>query len=537
MKSKKRKEVEEFVENQKAQLGLTDNEAREILEQSLLEADESEEVVFDELQERQAASVDNFQAFEPAPDAPKARRAAPSIQPRLKKSKGKEMSDPYLPESQTIKARPTRTSKIRSLLYEHALPNEYIVQIGVRGAVPVLGGRFLKLGKKFLKFPAAVQTVYFTSDNANKNYQGLRIDGYACWRIDPEKPDLAAKSLDFSDQDNPMGNTNRILRTICTEAIRHLIANITIEEALTKKDEIGRDLKAQLQRIERTWGILFDQVGIERVTILSSQVFDDLQQKTRDALRLTATESRLETDREIERKKADYTEEMERLERQSEKEARILRATSESEIHKIELEEQTKREAEERKAEEDRHRAQAEFSIKAAETEARVSESRTKSDLIKAEAEHNKAVREQEFAALRSQQTLEEERRLENERLAAEMERSAARFAQTLKERLETAQADHETDLKRLERLGVEEELRNRLSSNRVLADLVDRLPEIASAIGIDRYTVLDGSGASPLSYTLAQILSLLDEHGLKKYLKEAEPEVEKVQAESGEEG
>ena len=555
MKPKNRRDIENFVENQKAQLGLSDTEANDLLQATLVEGEmEKDEFLID----REAMDADLFevnQVRQAASAAPPIGKVRPRPAPQSSKRKKKEMADPYLPQSQTIKARPAKVSKIRSVLYEHALPNEYIVEIGKAGAKPALGGKFFKPGKRYLKFPAAVQTVYFTSDNANKNYQGLKIDGYACWRVDPERPEVAAQALDFSDQDNPMGNTNRILRTICTEAIRHIIANTTIEDALTKKDEIGRDLKSQLERIERTWGVIFDQVGIERVTILSPSVFDDLQQKTRDALRLTAAESRMQTDQEIEKRESAYTEELERLRRQTEKETRILRATTEREIHKVELDEKAKREAEERKDAEDRRKAEAEAEERSAEhqaeqarrqasrdveikahqesetrrlervkseadaaallqnseTEAKVAEARAKHDLAKAKAEHDRDLAQQELEAERRLQEELLNRKLEAERLRAELETKAAYLEAELKERREKATVDHESKQMVIDRLRQEEEIRNHISHNRMQAELMARLPDVAAAMKVDRYTVLDGTGSSPLTHVVSQVLEILE--------------------------
>ena len=174
MATKDRREVQKWIHNQKAQLGLDDAEVQALIDRTMPEeeaADAPVPAVGLDLEKDSAGETFEFEEL-PQPSA-----AAQQIVTKRKKAKRGAMSDPYLPQSQTIKARPTRISKIRSFLYEHALPNEYIVQIGIKDAVPVLGGKFLKLGKRFLKFPAAVQTVYFTSDNANKNYQGLMIDG------------------------------------------------------------------------------------------------------------------------------------------------------------------------------------------------------------------------------------------------------------------------------------------------------------------------------------------------------------------------
>ena len=570
MNKKKRQEVENFVQIQKEQLGLDENEVQDLLQTAL---QESEAVEPDDNFEDEIGLKANIPTPAPASAAIRvksARRAPLAAGSREQaKSKRKKMSDPYLPQSQTIQVRPTKVSKFRSIFFEHALPNEYIVQIGIADAKPVLGGKFFKLGKQYLKFPAAVQTVYFTSDNANKNYQGLKIDGYACWRIDPESPELAARTLDFTDQENPMGNTNRILRTICTEAIRHIIANTTIEEALTKKDEIGRDLKAQLERIERTWGITFDQVGIERVTILSESVFDDLQQKTRDQLRLSASESRMVTDRDIEKKQAEYSQEMDHVRSEAEKESRILKATTESEVHKVELEEEAKRDSEIRKAEEAKRKAEAESGERAAEhraeqakrqasreaeieahrenekrglhlaraaseaeirintleSEARVAEAEIQGELQKSRAEHERRIQEQDFENERKAKTLAMEQGLAADQQSAELTRAEAAFDQTVKERRRTAELENEIEIKRLERMRTEREVANLVSPNRLLADFVEKLPDIASSQQIDRYTVYDGSGGSPLFHTLDQIISVLEEHGLAGLLKKTEDE------------
>jgi hypothetical protein len=190
-----------------------------------------------------------------------------------------------------------KRKKLSGIFFETALPNEYLVEVG-RGTVkPILGGKQFRLFKKFLRVPGSVQTLYFETDNANMNYQGIGIQGYASWRIDPECPELAIATLDFFDEDDPMRNTNEKLRTICTEAVRHVLANMSIDDALKKKDDISGNLKEQLRKFEERWGILFDQVGIEKVRIMSEKLFEDLQSQYRDQLRLNVETARIQTDR------------------------------------------------------------------------------------------------------------------------------------------------------------------------------------------------------------------------------------------------
>ncbi len=117
-----------------------------------------------------------------------------------------------------------------------------------------------------------METVHFSTSNAGLNYQGISVGGYAAWRIDPARPEVAIATLDFFDEDDPMRNTNEKLLTICVEAVRHTIANMSVEDALRKKDEIGESLRGQLLKFEERWGVLFDQVGIEQVRIMSSQL-------------------------------------------------------------------------------------------------------------------------------------------------------------------------------------------------------------------------------------------------------------------------
>lgn len=114
-----------------------------------------------------------------------------------------------------------------------------------------MGGKKLKLFQRFLRVPAYVQKLNFSTDNANIDYQGIGIDGYASWRINSENPSTAISTLDFFDETDPMEKTNQALITICIEAVRHVIANMSIEQALKNKDEIAENLKNQLQIVEK----------------------------------------------------------------------------------------------------------------------------------------------------------------------------------------------------------------------------------------------------------------------------------------------
>ena len=190
-------------------------------------------------------------------------------------------------------------NKYTGLFFERALPNEYLVPVGRKSAKPVLGGKKFRWFNKFIHVPAYVQRLKFSTDNANVHYQGIEIQGYASWRINPEHPEKSISTLDFFDENDPMYKTNEELKTICIEAVRHTIANMTIDDALKKKDDIAESLFIQLKTIEDKWGILFDQVGIEQVRIMSDKLFQDLQSEFRSKLHLNASISKLQAEREI----------------------------------------------------------------------------------------------------------------------------------------------------------------------------------------------------------------------------------------------
>jgi hypothetical protein len=66
--------------------------------------------------------------------------------------------------------------------------------------------------------------------------------------------------------------------------------------------------------VERAWGIVFNQVGIEKVRIMSSRLFEQPQARFRDGLRLAVERKRISTDREINHESNAAREEKERKE-------------------------------------------------------------------------------------------------------------------------------------------------------------------------------------------------------------------------------
>lgn len=369
--------------------------------------------------------------------------------------------------------------KLSGLLFESALPNEYLVQAGARKLKPTLGGRRLRLFglRKFLRIPASIQTIEFSTDNANLDFQGLGIDGFASYQINPENPEHAIRSLDLFDDQDPMARTNSELRLLCEEAVRHVIANMTIQEAMRKKEDIAEALKVQLKQVESSWGIVFHQVGIRRVRVMSAKLFDDLQARYRDELRLQAARTRISTDQQI------TSEENASVEKKG-----LERLSTEQKIKLQELENRTR--ARERELAEDNKLAHAEHETRSArialEMELKLQAIANEAAARERELSEQARLTEAEHAANKTRLELEAALKRDQELPLLEISARAAKL-------------QNEIDRLMLELERTRKEVEQMHSEASLTADLIVKLPDIARNMKIDNYTVFEGGGLTPL--------------------------------------
>ena len=366
-----------------------------------------------------------------------------------------------------------KRKKTSSIFYENALPNEYLVVIGKKDVKPILGGKIFKWGKKFLRVPANVQKLKFSTDNANMDYQGIGIEGYATWRINPENPSTAIKTLDFFDENDPMRVTNEHLTTICVEAVRHVIANMTIENALKNKDAIAENLKSQLNEIEIKWGIVFDQVGIEKVKIMSDRLFTDLQSEFRNKLRLESSRTQIATDREISKQENEIHEknELERIQTNQKIELQDVEKSKQLNVRKLD--------------------DKQEISIK----ERNIKEEGFRKDI--------------EFDTEKKQKTHD------LQKLASELDIEMIETnTNVYKSKIELQKLTHLLDKKNIEIDELRKKLEQTYSQDELNNSFISRLPEIFEAVRIENYSVMnngsDGAGVSPVTQILTEIIQVL---------------------------
>ena len=362
--------------------------------------------------------------------------------------------------------------KLSTIFFETALPNEYLVVLGKKEIKPILGGRKFKWGKKFLRVPANVQKLKFETDNANMDYQGIGIEGYATWRINPEKPEVAITTLDFFDDENPMHKTNEDLKTICIEAVRHVIANMSIEDALKNKDAIADNLTKQLTEIERKWGIVFDQVGIEKVKIMSNRLFNDLQSEFRNKLRLESSRTQIATDREIAKEENEIHEknELERI--QTEQKIELQDVEKQKQLSKQKLDGQKEIKEKERQIKEEEFRKEIEFNLE---------KEQKNHELKQLESDLEIKLRETEIKVL-----------------------TAKLKQQDLENKIETKQIEIDKLRRKLDQSYTQEELNNLF---------IEKLPEIFESIKIDNYSVMtggDGKNTFPVTQIMQEIIQVL---------------------------
>lgn len=370
-----------------------------------------------------------------------------------------------------------KTEGMSGLFFERALPNEYLVVVGKKASQPILGGKKFKWFNKFMRVPAYVQRLKFITDNANIDYQGVGIEGYATWRINPANPAKSIATLDFFSGSNPMEKTNEELKTICIEAVRHVIANMTIDDALKKKDDIAENLKIQLKEIEEKWGIIFDQVGIEKVTVMSNNLFADLQSDFRSKLKLESERSKMQTGREIAKEQNAINEKNTQEELETNKKLELIRIENKTKIEERELTESVNIAAQKQKIKEAAFRNQIAFNMEQEEKNHELETLKNNLQII---------LNDLEVKTLATENTLE-----------------------TVKGEISEKQLKIEELRKRVSQIYTDDRLKN---------EFIVALPQMFSALQIENYSVLESGGENsslPVVKLLNDLLHSLKASGL----------------------
>ena len=372
--------------------------------------------------------------------------------------------------------------------YIGAQPSEYLVCTR-RGVVDrKRSGQGMRIFKwpwdSVAIVPTTLQRIEFVADQITRERIGVGVAGIAVFRI--AEPMLAFRVMDFrqADATERLGAT---MREMFIGAARRLIANLTLEDCLTRRKEaIAGFLMDEIAPIvggegapddttTKGWGVVLDTIEIQQVRITSQQVFAHLQAPYREEIATRAELAELERQRQV---------------------AEIAAASAR---RKLEIE-----------------RDRVLHSIAIAEEQRR---SKAAADVASIEAERAR------FEAIQRQAMLEVEhaRAIEEQKQAAQIahDRLQADIAIELRQRDAEAR-DREGALAAIQQRRLAE-IAQLTAQDRLMEALVTKgLPQIAQALhhtyGTVHVTQL-GGGSSPLDAVptaFAQLLSLARSFGLK---------------------
>jgi flotillin len=414
-----------------------------------------------------------------------------------------------------------------------AKPSEYLIKLR-RGKVVAHGSGlsvWLWPGQTCTILPTSIQRTSFVADQITSEKVGVAVTGIAVYRI--SDPLLAFRMLDFSDGPAAVEQLSIILREMFVGAARRLVANMTVQECLTRrKESIAQELMREILPVvsgagrpedttDQGWGVVIDTIEIQDVRILSEKVFSDLQAPFRARLELQSRTSAVERDQEVHLREVAARQEMLRVDQalsrqQSEAEERSrLEALAAEERVQLAQSQTEERMAQARLAAElaGRERARS-----LADAEHELSRHTSGQE---AELSRQRALSEAELARQQAQQQAELERLGLEARLALE-EDEAAGAARVARQQVETERLRGELRLQ-LERQT--RELENLFTDERLRYEFVTcALPAVAEAfaknlgqVHLTRFVSgrEDGGGAGPLAETVAQLLAVARASGL----------------------
>ncbi len=391
-----------------------------------------------------------------------------------------------------------------------AAPHEHLLLIrDGRVARSQQGGTCFKLPSDVVALvDTSVHRLQFTADQVTREKTGVRVTGLAVYRV--VEPELAYRMLNL---DQPT-EVQEILREMFTGATRRLVANLGLEDCLTRrKDALAVELMAEVAPVvqgsgrngdgtDRGWGVVIDTIEVQDVRILSEEVFSRLQAPYREGLALEAVRAQAEVEKEraeIEAQRARAEEEHRRALMNIE-EAR-LEAERERARQRLAHEQELARLAQQSEAALEEATQQA--SIAAARRQARAAAEERQLE-AQARVERERLLAEAESA----REGLQAEATAQRERLLAEANVETARLrAEAMRE-----QGAATAEVKRLERAALDQVSPERL---RELA-LTVTLPRVSEAFAesFDQATVVSGD-MSFLGMGLAQAFASLESVGL----------------------
>jgi hypothetical protein len=354
----------------------------------------------------------------------------------------------------------------------------------------------------FLVIPAAVQTLLINARCISVERQGILVQAYVQWVVDDLR--TAYRKLDFSDPTDPMRIVNVQLREQAEAAIKDKVATMPLDAILSDKQPIIEELTHRLRSVAESsgegtgstgLGLKIVTVQIKEAVVSSTRLWENLQKPFRSDREKLARLAELETQQEIARQELAISAAQKTAELETARKLEELRAAQERETWDRARAEQARR-----------HQVEQEAEQRALAEKAATEKARRLADEDLALQQH--ALEEKRIA--REQETVR--RQLDLERAQEDLHRH--RVAATIERENQEHQARssrEERDVELFKRRRVAE---NDLSETHVKAQLIARLPEIASSLPQPeelRAITVGGEGATSLTGLLAGVLQVIE--------------------------
>ncbi|WP_208718795.1 SPFH domain-containing protein [Corallococcus sicarius] len=199
-----------------------------------------------------------------------------------------------------------------------ARPSEFLIHMR-RGRLREVSGQgascFKLPGDSVAIVPTSIQRLQFTADQVTSEKVGVAVTGLAVYRI--ADPLVAFRMLNFSYPERAQEKLAELLREMFVGAARRLVANLSVEECLTRRKEgIAEELMREIapvlagqgqlaDRTDKGWGVLLDTIEIQDVRVLSATVFEHMQARFRREQERQAREAELAKERFVRREETE----------------------------------------------------------------------------------------------------------------------------------------------------------------------------------------------------------------------------------------
>ncbi len=402
--------------------------------------------------------------------------------------------------------------KTTGILFKKVIvpPNVYVVHTRFGKKEPVtlgLGMSFNFNPKKdsYLIVPAAMQTIGVVANCITKEKQGINVLAYVQWQI--EDFSVAYKKLDFSDSKDPLAITNAQLREQAEAAIKDKIATMSVEEVLTDKAPIIEELTNRLKAVaegesdgvgnkQEGLGIKIITVQIREAIVSSTTLWEYLQAHFRNEEKKKASISAIEMENEIQKKELETKKEKETREAEINMEIEQIKQKKETEMIELKYKEEIIRYKKEQDALQYRQKLEEEAKIIKMESEKRIKEKEQEIRIKNYEIEKELNKKETELK-ISSQKNLEE---LEKLKIEAQLlkEKLQNEHENLIMETKNNLQLKYKEELLKIIKL--KQEINNMLSTNVILNELVEKLPEIASKMPqVKELKIFQSNNGDPL--------------------------------------